>query len=624
MTGKTQVTGSTTLSVHYAYDAAGQLASITYPSGRVVQFGYAAGLLTDIAVDGTAILSNIGYQPLTHVPNGWTWGNGTAYVRTFDQDGRITSYPLATRTRTLQYDDAGRITGYLDTDSTQSRSFSHDADDRLTQFTSPLGTEQYSYDAVGNRLGLGTTFAGANDATYAYSGPGNRLTSVTAGNTRTYAYDPTGNTLGDGVSQFSFDGSNRLSQVTNSSGVYRYFVNGMGQRVEKLTGPAVDLAGDANQDGRLDTTDLRLIMLMARGYLPVNLVADCNHDGSVTLADVSCTRKKIVDMRMHPENYVSTGRLFVYDEAGHLIGEYNQDGTPVEETLYLGDLPVAVLAGGNSYFVYADHLGAPRVIVNVAGTPVWDWEGAPFGSDPANPDPAGTGMPFTYNLRLPGQYYDAETGLHYNGLRDYDPASGRYIESDPTGLAGGVNTYAYVSGRPEALTDPAGLQQGSANTGCYHQVLGEGGTDLQPVPCQPAPAPQDGSSGTNWSDALSGAARRLANTAAASVHKHCSRTLSWLREHGESTLETVGSFIDSRTLDVFDLLSKAALFKTGLDMTHTNNQLSQACSTSNITACSDQPVLKEAKVLLKATCGLPGTTCGMSASDIISGAKALK
>ncbi|SEB18877.1 RHS repeat-associated core domain-containing protein, partial [Marinobacterium iners] len=67
------------------------------------------------------------------------------------------------------------------------------------------------------------------------------------------------------------------------------------------------------------------------------------------------------------------------------------------------------------------------------------------------------GSILTFNLRFPGQYFDSETGLHYNYYRDYDPATGRYIESDPIGLAGGLNSYAYVQNNPANWLDPWGL-----------------------------------------------------------------------------------------------------------------------------------------------------------------------
>ena len=90
------------------------------------------------------------------------------------------------------------------------------------------------------------------------------------------------------------------------------------------------------------------------------------------------------------------------------------------------------------------------------GTVAWSWDPEPFG----NGQPTGT---FTYNLRFPGQYYDRETGLHHNGFRDYH-RDGRYIQSDPVGLAAGLNTYAYVNSNPLRYIDADGLLVGDPAT----------------------------------------------------------------------------------------------------------------------------------------------------------------
>ena len=87
---------------------------------------------------------------------------------------------------------------------------------------------------------------------------------------------------------------------------------------------------------------------------------------------------------------------------------------------------------------------------------MWRWDPAPFGDTLPEENPQLAGA-FRYNLRYPGQYYDAESGLNYNSLRDYEPYTGRYLESDPIGLVGGLNTYVYVGGSPVAAYDPSGL-----------------------------------------------------------------------------------------------------------------------------------------------------------------------
>jgi len=94
---------------------------------------------------------------------------------------------------------------------------------------------------------------------------------------------------------------------------------------------------------------------------------------------------------------------------------------------------------------------------------VWRWDSDPFGTTVASEDPDGDSSLFPYRLRFPGQYIDAETGLSYNGFRDYDSQTGRYPQSDPIGLAGGLNTYAYVGESPLLHIDPLGLAWGSTD-----------------------------------------------------------------------------------------------------------------------------------------------------------------
>ncbi|MCZ8108971.1 MAG: hypothetical protein O9972_65420, partial [Burkholderiales bacterium] len=109
-------------------------------------------------------------------------------------------------------------------------------------------------------------------------------------------------------------------------------------------------------------------------------------------------------------------------------------------------------------YVYADHIDTPRVITQASDNRMrWRWDQAdPFGTSAPNQNPASIGA-FTYNPRFPGQFYDLESNLHYNYFRDYDPRVGRYAQSDPIGLEGGINTYAYVESQPTMKVDPRGL-----------------------------------------------------------------------------------------------------------------------------------------------------------------------
>lgn len=155
-------------------------------------------------------------------------------------------------------------------------------------------------------------------------------------------------------------------------------------------------------------------------------------------------------------NSVTT--YYVYDEQRHLLGEYPSTG-PSLEYVWLGDTPVAMIQTGTGtsvFHIYPDHLNTPRFLANAGGTVVWTWDSDAFGNGLPDEDPDNNSTDVTMNLRFPGQMFDAETGTHYNYFRDYDPVLGVYLQSDPIGLAGGLNTYGYVSNNPLSYTDSTG------------------------------------------------------------------------------------------------------------------------------------------------------------------------
>lgn len=107
-------------------------------------------------------------------------------------------------------------------------------------------------------------------------------------------------------------------------------------------------------------------------------------------------------------------------------------------------------AATEMFFIHNDHLGTPQVVTDQNQTVVWEGRQKPFGETEA------TTNSLDSDARFPGQYLDEESGLYYNYFRDYDPTIGRYIQSDPIGLRGGINTYAYVGGNPLIYSDPYG------------------------------------------------------------------------------------------------------------------------------------------------------------------------
>jgi RHS repeat-associated protein len=435
-TGKTQTTGARTFTVGYTWGDSGsaldKLTAITYPSGVRVNYSYdAQGAISGITVNppnanGVGINTGSTLPMLSAITTnaenkltGWTWASTKTQAISYDSNGQIAAYNLGDPTttgirRTVISDSAGRITGYTHTSNGSAvpaldQRFGYDNLNRLVSATLGSTAIQYSYDATGNRTAKvisGTSYPNTISAT------SNKLTQTQdVGGTATVVHDAAGNITSDGANSYTYSDRGRLATTTNAGGTVTYSYNALELRVGK-TGPT-------------------------------------------TLVPTGAT-------------------YYVYDESGKLLGEYDTNGMPLYETIYMG-IPVGVVKQTGTaatsdiaislYNVSTDQLGAPRIITRQSDDAIaWRWDSAePFGATAPDQNPASLGA-FGFNQRLSGQVFDAESGLFQNWNREYNPRIGRYMQSDPIGLAGGMNTYSYVDGIPLSLSDPMGLQSYNGQT----------------------------------------------------------------------------------------------------------------------------------------------------------------
>lgn len=426
-----------TLSYGYAYSAAGNKTKLVWPDSTEITYGYSAhGELETVAIPGEGSISVGQYKWFE--PTKTTLPGGVTLERTLDgllypesikvkTPGQQTVLSVANTWGKVQELKTSNRTDASDGNSTtKNSSFVYDDETQLTQSTVDSGglfgsdTESFTLDAAGNRIAH-SPVPGA----WTYDA-NNRL--LQRGSAGSYQYDDNGNltqkTEGGQVTRYTYDTQNRLTELRNGSGqlIARYGYDLLDRRLWKEQ--YRDKAGNA----------------LAQAKRTYYLYAD---EGLIAEAEQAIT--------LNPDNSVSA------NGAAAIATQYGPRPN-AEFTTGMLFVKAKNSIGLDSFaYFHHDHLGTPIQATDKQGNVVWAASYNVFGKA-AIITPAATADKPTIdtNLRLPGQYYDAESGLHYNYRRYYDPETGRYVTQDPIGLAGGFNLYGYVYGNPVNLMDPTG------------------------------------------------------------------------------------------------------------------------------------------------------------------------
>lgn len=491
----------------YAYDNLNRVKTRTQPGGVVTSYSFDAHDNPDTVTDPENNVTDYDYDDFGRLRKVTSTDTGVTACAYDEADNMKTKTDANGVTVNYSHDASDRLTDIEFPDSSQNIGFVYDeasavyGKGRLTSVNDPTGSYSYKYDAFGRVTQMTRVTDNLTYITrYQYNDRGNpekltypadteviyqrydneRVSGVLLDSeilTKDVTYMPFGPEedfiFGDdtlAVNRTYYDNYYRVESIDAGilNYVYTYFADGNVKTIDGIPPPGS--SGSATEysypnGNRLDHTT---------GYQAANYTHDNNgnitSDGVFTfvynqnnrLSEVKIGAATIAKYsydgfgRRVKKEIVASGEIthYHYDQKSNLLAETKCDGTPLRDYIYQNGNLIAIKIYGDLagvYYVISDQLGTPQQIVNTSGAIVWKAAYLPFGQAQV------TVETITCNIRFKGQYFDEETGQHYNINRYYNPMTGRYLTPDPIGLEGGINLWAYVLNNPVNWVDPIGL-----------------------------------------------------------------------------------------------------------------------------------------------------------------------